>query len=716
MQGIIEKIVFVNENNSYTVARFRPAGQKELITIIGNLASVSCGESLEISGEWENSQFGRQFKVEKYSFLIPTTCEAIEKYLGSGLIKGIGPHLAKNLVNKFKEKTLEIIENKIELLKRVNGIGENRVKIIAEAWVEQREIKNIMLFLQGHGISTNYSFRIFKTYGKETITVLKKNPYRLTQDIAGIGFKIADKIALKLGILSDSPLRIEAGILFILNEFVGEGHVYYPKADLELKVKKIIGGDSQTIETAIQNLIRQNILSIQITDKQERLYLSPFLVAEKNIAGKIKTLLFDPPDYTAKEIDKLIDKISQKEKILLDPIQKEAIQKSFLNKITVITGGPGTGKTTITNVIVKLAKFKKKRIGLASPTGRAAKQLEKATGEAAKTIHRLLDFNPGKGTFSQNSLNPLDFDIVLIDEASMIDLLLMNALIEAIPNYSHLILIGDIDQLPSVNAGTVLSDIINSAAVNCVRLKKIFRQSQESLIITNAHLINEGKLPLIKNNPGESLKDFYFIEHSQPSEILNAILHLVGERIPKRFKFNPVDDIQILTPMHKGEIGVENLNLKLQELLNPAGEIFRKGGKEFKLKDKVMQTRNNYNKEIYNGDIGRITAINTQDQTISVDFNGRELLYDKFELDDLSLAYAISVHKSQGSEYKCVIIPLSTQHYIMLQKNMLYTAISRGKELVIIVGSKEALSIAVRNDKLKQRYSNLKNFIQEKTD
>lgn len=709
-KGSVEKIVYTNADNNFTVARFKAKDREESLTIVGNLTAVSAGEMLDITGIWQESKFGPQFKVSSYSFIVPTTKEAIEKYLGSGLIKGVGPATAKRMVAKFGEDTLNIIENDLGKLKQISGIGSRKLKDISAAWQQQKEIKNIMLFLQGHGVSTAYSVRIYKEYENKTIAVLKENPYRLAQDIRGIGFKIADTIAMKMGIASDAPIRLEAGLLYVLNDKrESEGHTFFPKDQLLDICLVNIGGEREALANALSGLELKKLVVCDEQGDDENIYLIDYFLAEKNIARRLKVFLSEDSEFEKNKVIEVLKNLQNKSKISLADNQKRALLDVFLSKIKVITGGPGTGKTTIIKFIVDVASAMDKKIRLAAPTGRAAKQLFMASGYDAVTLHRLLEFNPAFRKFERDEFNPLELDILVVDESSMIDVLMMNSLIKALPSHAHLILVGDIDQLPSVGAGNVLRDIIESGICRATKLDVIFRQGQESFIVANAHKINSGTLPDIQQGK-DKLSDFYFIDKKNPQEILDTVVELVSKRIPKRFKFNPFDDIQVLSPMHKGDIGVSNLNEVLMHKLNPGRSRTVKG---FSVNDKIMQVKNNYDKDVFNGDIGRVISVDTEEEELLVDYYGRKVTYEKHETDEIVPAFAVSVHKSQGSEYPCVIVVLSTQHFVLLQRNMLYTAVTRGKKLVVVVGSFEALKIAVGNDKINKRYSNLKNFLKE---
>jgi len=716
LQGQIERITYTNEENGYTVAKVKVHGRHDLVTVVGNLLAPSPGEVMKMTGEWVNNpKYGEQFKIAHYKSVVPASVSGIEKYLGSGLIKGIGPIMAKRIVMKFGKDTLDIIEQDIEKLAEVEGIGEKRIEMIRRAWAEQKEIREVMLFLQGHGVSSGYATKIFKHYKDQSIEVVKTNPYRLATDIFGIGFLTADKIAEKLGIEKNSELRAEAGILYVLNQLSDDGHVYYPYEPLIKKCQEILEVDREVIIKALGTIFLDK--RIVIEDLNERIeefrennkavYLAKYHFSETSIANKLKALIHAPKLVRKIDAEKAIEWVQTQLSITLAEKQKEAIKSAIENKVMVITGGPGTGKTTIINAILKIFSRIGVQILLAAPTGRAAKRMSEVTGHEAKTIHRMLKYSIKGGGFEKNDENPLDCDLLIVDEASMIDTILMHHLLKAVPKQATFILVGDVNQLPSVGAGNVLKDIINSQAVPVVELNEIFRQAQESLIIMNAHKINNGIMPSLKTS-GEKLEDFYFIEKEDPEEVLKLILEITTERIPKRFGFNPIDDIQVLTPMHKGVVGASNLNATLQQVLNPREDGITRGGRNFRISDKVMQIRNNYDKEVFNGDIGRILNIDTETQEVMISFDGRTVAYDYPDLDEIVLAYAVSVHKSQGSEYPAVVIPILTQHYVLLQRNLIYTGVTRGKKLVVIIGTKKALAIGVKNNKTERRYTYLK--------
>ena len=665
------------------------------------------GETLRLKGQWVvDTKFGQQFRVESCLSVLPATIVGIQKYLGSSLIKGIGPIMARRIVDKFGLDTFDIIEDSPERLREAEGIGPIRTERITNAWQEQKEIREVMVFLQGHEVSPAYAVKIYKIYGDKAISVVKENPYRLALDISGIGFKTADKIARSMGIDPNSQIRAEAGIIHVLSELVDEGNVYYPDQELKKKAGELLEVDPAILEMALATLAQQDRIIIEELPEGKAVYLTPLYVAEANVARRLKTLIESTKQPLQLDVEKAIEWVQGINHIELAETQKQAIKKAITGKVLVLTGGPGTGKTTLVNSLVRILEKKGQRILLASPTGRAAKRLSEVTGKEAKTIHRLLEFSPKEGGFKRNEDNPLDADLVVIDEASMVDTILMNNLLKAVPVISTLLLVGDVDQLPSVGPGNVLKDIIASGCVETVILTEIFRQAQESLIIVNAHRVNRGEFPQLKPQQGQR-SDFYYIEKNTPEEVLAVIKELCGKRLPNAFHLSPLDDIQVMTPMHRGTVGVSNLNAELQRLLNPEGKVITRGGRLFRANDKVMQTKNNYEKDVFNGDIGRIVTIDFDEQEVQVKFDDRLVNYELSDLDDLVLAYAISIHKSQGAEYPVVVVPLLSQHYIMLQRNLLYTAITRAKRLVVLVGSKSAIAITVRNNKVQRRYTNL---------
>src|SRR5512139_2347789 len=679
MYGFVERITYYNEENDFIVAKLQEKGKRELTTIVGNLAGINPGESLKLSGRWvHNKKFGEQFQVENYEITVPATVHGVKKYLGSGLIKGIGPIMAERIVKKFSLETLDVIEKTPERLSEVDGIGSKRIAMITKAWEEQKEIKEIMIFLQSHGVSATYSAKIYKQYGNQSIGVVKENPYRLARDIHGIGFITADKIAQNIGIDPSSLIRAKAGVIYVLNQLTEDGHVYYPEPELIRKAEEILKVDQDIITKAIGDLSREKEIVIEDADDTHKaVYLSPFYVAETGVCYLLKRLQGSPSTIRPINQEKAIEWVQQKLNMELAEKQKEAILLAASSKVLIITGGPGTGKTTIITGILKIFQQLKLRILLAAPTGRAAKKMSEATGWEAKTIHRLLEFSPQKRGFKKDQDDPLDADVVIIDETSMVDTLLMYNLLKAIPSQTHLILVGDVDQLPSVGPGNVLKDIIDSGSFTLVRLTEIFRQAQESMIVVNAHRINQGEFPLLQAADSKKATDFYFIQEEDPEKVLTNLITLCSERLPKRFGFHPVKDVQVLTPMHRGTLGVGNLNLELQKSLNPDAAGLIHCSRTFKTGDKVMQIINNYDKEIFNGDIGWISKINREDRELTIDFDGRPKSYDFSELDEVVFDYAISVHKSQGREYPVVIIPIMTDHYVLLQRNLIYPRITR---------------------------------------
>jgi exodeoxyribonuclease V alpha subunit len=715
LQGQIERITYTNEENGFTIAKVKVYGQRDLVCVVGNLMSPMAGEIIKMRGEWTNHpKYGEQFKIVQYKTSVPASVYGIQKYLGSGLIKGIGPVMARRIVAKFGKETLDVIEKEIERLIEVDGIGKKRIAMIKRAWEEQKEIREVMLFLQTHGVSSGYATKIFKQYGNRSIEVVKENPYRLATDIFGIGFVTADNIAEKLGFSKDSELRAEAGILYVLHQLADEGHVFYPHEPLLEKCQEILQVDRELIAKALGTIALEKRIIIEDLNEEieefrtnnKAVYLAKFHVCETSIAARLKTLVNAPKSIREIDVEKAIAWVQNQLSISLAEKQVEAIRCAVRHKVMVITGGPGTGKTTIINAVLRIFSKLKVRILLAAPTGRAAKRMSEATGHEAKTIHRLLEYSIQKGGFQKDDENPLDCDLIIIDEASMIDTILMHYLLKAIPPETTFILVGDVNQLPSVGAGNVLKDIISCGSIPVVELNEIFRQAKESLIIVNAHRINNGQLPQLRSS-GKGLDDFYFIEQEDPEEALKTILELTKERIPKKFGFDPVDDIQVLTPMHKGTVGAGNLNTELQKVLNPAEDGLVRGNRSFRVNDKVMQVKNNYDKEVFNGDIGRIKRIDSETQEVIISYDGRDIPYDFPDLDEIVLAYAVSVHKSQGSEYPAIVMPILTQHYVLLQRNLIYTGVTRGRKLVIIVGTKKALAIGVRNDKTQKRYTYL---------
>lgn len=710
LQGTIERVTYRGEGDGYVVARLEVHDTGRLVTIVGNIPQVEIGDSLRLEGKWvEHPRYGRQFRVEDYEVLTPITSNGIKRYLASGQIKGIGPVFAERLVERFGLDTVRVIEEEPSRLMEVAGIGEVRKERITRAWEGQKGVRDVMLFLQGLGIGPGYSAKIFKAYGHRAISVVKENPYRLAQDIFGIGFRTADRVAKGLGLEEDSPLRVEAGVLYALSRVTEEGHTCYPDGLLVKEMKALIGVGEEAIKRAINVLSRRGEIVVEEGpgSGETVIYSKELYSAEEGVARRLKGLSRFPQRRLNIDIDRAIERVEGISGLSLAPQQKEAVRKALREKLLVITGGPGTGKTTILKFIVQTLG-RGFRVLLTAPTGRAAKRMTEAIGREAKTIHRLLEFRPKEGGFMRNERRPLDADMVIIDEASMIDLVLMNQLLKAIPDGCSVILVGDGDQLPSVGPGNVLRDLMSSGIFPVVTLTEVFRQAQASLITVNAHRINQGGFPIIKRL-GEGIgSDFYLVEREEPEAVLKAIEELVRESLPKSFGLDPLDDIQVLSPMNKGIIGVNTLNQTLQSLLNPKGKEIIKGGQPLRVGDRVMQVRNNYEKEVFNGDIGRIVDIDGRDQSLTVRFDDHLVIYEFPDLDELVLAYAVTVHKSQGSEYPAVVIPLHTHHFLMLQRNLLYTAVTRGRDLVILVGTKKALAIAVKNDQVRKRYTYLK--------
>ncbi|MCP4692579.1 MAG: ATP-dependent RecD-like DNA helicase, partial [Desulfobacterales bacterium] len=706
--------------SGFTIARLKVWGRRDLVTVRGALMAPAPGEVLRMRGEWENHpKYGEQFKVTEYETTAPATVHGIRKYLGSGLVKGIGPVMAGRMVDKFGEDTLEVVENDIERLAEVEGIGKKRISMIARAWEEQKEIRDVMVFLQGHGVGSGYAVKIFKQYGNRSVQVVKENPYRLAVDIFGIGFLTADRIARKLGFARDSEARVQAGVLYVLQKLADEGHVYYPHEELLEKSREILEVEREIVVTALGALAAEKRIVIEdlneggdeFKENHKAVFLTRHHVCELGVSKRLKQLIRAPRSIREIDKEKAIAWVQGRLSIRLAGKQVEAVQGALCHKALVITGGPGTGKTTIINAVLKIYARLDVKIMLAAPTGRAAKRMAETTGREARTIHRMLEFSPAKGGFQKDSDHPLKCDLLVIDEASMIDGALMHHLMKAVPRAATLILVGDVNQLPSVGAGNVLNDIIASGAAPVVRLNEIFRQAKSSMIIVNAHLINKGVIP--KLTPPARDADFYFIEKEDPEEALSLIIRLTRDRIPKKFGFKPVEDIQILTPMHRGVVGAGNLNDKLQAALNPGEDGIQRGGRFFRVNDKVMQIRNNYEKEVFNGDIGKISDIRPEDQQTTITFDGRPVVYEYSDLDEIVLAYAVSVHKSQGSEYPAVVIPILTQHYILLQRNLIYTAVTRGRRLVVMVGARKALAIGVKNNKTRKRFTRLRERLSE---
>jgi len=718
LSGQIERITFTNEANGFTIAKVKVQGKRDPVTVVGNLMAPMPGEIIDMRGEWaHHPKFGEQFKVVQFKTRVPATVYGIKKYLGSGLIKGLGPVMAGRIVDRFGEDTLEIIENQVGRLAEVKGIAQKSIAKIARAWDAQKDIRDVMIFLQSHGVSPAYASKIFKRYGDRSVAVVKQNPYRLATDIFGIGFLKADSIARELGISNDSRVRVEAGVLYALQQLSEDGHVCFPYEPLIERCREILGVAPEPVVRAIGSLNADRQIVIEdinedienFKQNNKAVYLTRLHQCETGIASRLKALLSIPRSTRKVDSVPAIEWVQQQLSFQPAENQKAAIRYALENKVTVVTGGPGTGKTTIVKAILKIFSRMKLDIMLAAPTGRAAKRMSEMTGHPARTIHRLLEYSLHKHGFQRNEKKPLECDLLIIDEASMIDTILMYHLLKAVPATATCIFVGDVNQLPSVGPGNVLNDMIACGAVAVVELNEIFRQAKASRIIVNAHRINEGELPgLGPSGVFDPNNDFYFIEQDDPQKVLEIILELVSRRIPQRFGFDAVDDIQVLTPMHKGVVGAANLNDQLQAVLNPANGGVVRGDRTYRINDKVMQIRNNYDKEVFNGDIGRITDIQPEERKLTASFDNRGIVYDFSELDEIVLAYAVSVHKSQGSEYPVVILPVMTQHYILLQRNLIYTAVTRGQNLVVLVGSRKALAIGVNNNQTQHRFTRLR--------
>ncbi len=719
LSGRIDRITYLNEENGYTVAQVIVPGRDDPVTVVGNLINPIPGEFVKMKGTWGvHATFGKQFRVDSYTVSVPTTIDGIRKYLGSGLIKGIGPKMADRIIRRFGQETLDIIGENPQRLMEVEGIGAKRVDMVKATWQNQKEIRDVMIFLQSYGIGAAYAARIYKQYDRDTILVVRDNPYQLAEDISGIGFTTADRVAAKLGFDRQSEFRVRAGVIYLLHRLAEEGHVYYPFRLLISKARELLDVEPMLIEKALNHIQEENKVVIErpagVTDggamEDASVYLSHFHFCETQIAAKLVSLGRIPSDLPTTEVDRALTEVQRRLSIALASEQIHAVKKAFTQKVLIVTGGPGTGKTTIIDVIVRVCHRLGQKTLLAAPTGRAAKRMSEATGHSARTIHRLLEFSFQKGGFQRNEDRPLNCRYLVIDEVSMIDTVLMHQLLKAVALDTSLILVGDVHQLPSVGAGMVLGDIIASGCFGVVGLTEIFRQAQSSRIIVNAHRINEGEMPDL--SPMNHKTDFYFRKRDDPQEALGFIINLVTDHIPRVFGFDPMEDIQVLSPMHKGAVGAVNLNRELQETLNPHGDAVRRGDFRLRVGDKVMQVKNNYDREVFNGDMGRIHRIDPDAREVIVNFDGRPVNYPFAEIGELSLAYAISVHKSQGSEYPAVVIPLLTQHYVLLQRNLLYTAVTRGKKLVVVVGSKKALAMAVKNAKTQMRYTKLDKRLQ----
>ena len=698
---VVERITFQNQENGYSIMKVKVKGYNDLVTIVGSLLDVPVGSVLLCDGDWKvDKRYGNQFVVETWQEVMPATIYGIEKYLGSGLVKGIGPKFAHLIVEKFGTETIDIIETDIERLYEVVGIGKKRVEKIRDSWEKQKDIKDVMLFLQGYGVSTAYAAKIYRQYGKDSIETVKANPYKLADDIWGIGFKTADGIANKMGYEKNDLRRCKSGLNYTLNQLSDEGHVYAVEEQLVEAAKKLLESDEEPIRQAMSEMLAND----ELKQEKDAIYLPPFYFSEVGTARKILGLLSH--SETRKNVPLDIDTIQKSSGIVYDDVQIAAIKQAVDAKVMVLTGGPGTGKTTTTQGIIAAFKTMGLRILLAAPTGRAAKRMSEATGMEAKTIHRLLEYNPADG-YKRNDENPLEGDALIVDECSMVDIMLMYNLMKAIPTDMRLVLVGDIDQLPSVGAGNVLRDIIDSERVPVIRLTRIFRQAQTSRIVMNAHAINKGYFPDISNGKDT---DFFFIKMEDPEKVAEQIVNLVQNRLPKAYH-QPLSNIQVLTPMQRGVVGAANLNTILQNVLNNSTQSLSRSGYVFKKGDRVMQIRNNYDKDVFNGDIGVVASINQEDRTLAVDFDSHIVEYEISELDELTLAYATTIHKSQGSEYPIVVMPVMMNHYVMLQRNLIYTGITRSKKVCVLIGQVKALAYAVHHQTVTDRNTLLKERI-----
>jgi exodeoxyribonuclease V alpha subunit len=713
LSAVIERVTFHNPDTGFAVLRVQAGGRRGLVTVVGHLPSATAGEYVEATGAWVfDREHGEQFKADELRCTPPHTAEGIEKYLGSGLVKGIGPHFARKIVAVFGDRTLQVIDESPAFLQEVKGIGPRRLQRIRESWHEQKGVRAVMVFLQSHGIGTARAVRVYKTYGDKAVDTVRANPYRLATDIWGVGFQTADQLAGRLGIDRHSPLRARAALRFVLQQLSHEGHVGFPEVGVVERTAELTEIPREVIAAAAEAERQEGELVREPGGEEPWLYLKPLFLAELGVARCVGKLKEGTHPMPAIDADAAVRWAEQRMGVTLADKQREAVTRAVREKILVVTGGPGTGKTTIVRGLLEVFAAKGLRCALCAPTGRAAKRLTETTGREAKTIHRLLEFDPALGGFKRDAVKPLDLDLLVVDEASMVDVVLMYQLLKAVPPHACLVLVGDVDQLPSVGPGTVLADLIASGEVPVVRLTEIFRQAGQSWIVRAAHAVKQGELPE-SAPPGNG--DFYFVEAGSPEAVMDRIIAMVRDRIPAKFGLDPFRDVQVLTPMNRSLLGAEALNLRLQEVLNPphGGPQIERFGCKFRVGDKVLQTQNNYDKEVFNGDIGRITHIDELERELAVDYDGKPVVYDFGELDEISLAYALTVHKSQGSEYPAVVIPLHGQHFVMLQRNLLYTGLTRGKKLVAVVGNRKALELAVQRQDTSRRCSALGRRLRE---
>ncbi|HMP74563.1 MAG TPA: ATP-dependent RecD-like DNA helicase [Kiritimatiellia bacterium] len=707
LEGTVERVTFHSEDTGFCVLRVNVKGAREPLTVVGKTPNIVAGEVIRATGQWITSkQHGRQFQADTLATLPPDSLDGIKKFLGSGLIKGIGPVYAAKMVKTFGKQIFDIIDKESARLEEIEGIGRVRRLLIKEGWNEARDIRSIMAFLMAHGAGTSRAFRIYKTYGDQAIANVQTDPYCLARDIRGIGFKTADAIAERVGIAKDSPLRARAGVEHVLTEWTNQGHCACPPDALVQQTVETLGIPEPLVLDAIEHgLAERRLLKEHVPGAEPLIYLTPIAEAEKTVAERLHRLLHQPHPCPDIDLEKAIPWLEAKIGITLADAQRSAVRSAATNKVLLITGGPGVGKTTVVNAIIRMFHVKKRDVVLAAPTGRAAKRMTETTGTDAKTLHRLLAFDPRTGAFKHDARNPLPGDVFIFDETSMVDLPLAASLLKAIPDHAILILVGDADQLPSVGPGAVLKDLLRSDRIPLIRLTHIFRQAAQSDIVTFAHAVNHGQLPDTSTQQPDS--DLFFITVDDPPQLADRIVHMVRKTIPEKTRLDPLRDIQVLSPMQRGTLGARALNQLLQDALNPRSEAIEKFGQQYRVGDKIMQLENDYDKDVFNGDMGKITRIDHDEAELHVDFGGRIVAYPFHELDELAPAYAITIHKSQGSEYPCVIIPVHTQHFVMLQRNLIYTAVTRGKQLVILVGTKKALAIAVQKEDARQRLTTL---------
>jgi exodeoxyribonuclease V alpha subunit len=716
LSGIIERVTFHNPDTGFAVLRVQARGRRGLITVVGQMPTAVVGEYIQASGEWiQDRTHGEQFKAEMLRCTPPQTVEGIEKYLGSGLVKGIGPHYARKIVAVFGERTLQVIDESPAFLKEVKGIGPRRIQRIRESWHEQKAVRDIMVFLQSNGVGTGRAVRIYKTYGDKAVELVRGNPYRLATDVWGFGFKTADELAERLGMDRASPLRARAALRYVLQQASQEGHVGAPEEAIVRQTAELTSISEDVLHAAVESERQAGDVVREPGGEEPWLYLKPLFLAELGVARSVRKLREGRHPLPGFDLEAALGWVEKKMGLQLAVSQRDAIRAATREKMLIVTGGPGVGKSTIVRGILEIFAARKQRCALCAPTGRAAKRLSETTGREARTIHRLLEFDPAIGGFKRDAAQPLDVDLLVVDEVSMVDVVLMYQLLRAVPAHTCVVLVGDVDQLPSVGPGLVLADLIASQTIPVVRLTEIFRQAGQSWIVRAAHAIKHGEIP---GSAPPSQGDFYFVEANTPESILQRLVLMLRERIPARFGLDPLRDVQVLTPMNRSELGSQALNLRLQEVFNPviSGPQVQRFGWTFRVGDKVMQTQNNYQKEVFNGDIGRILAIEETEREVTVDFDGRQVVYDFGELDELNLSYATTIHKAQGSEYPAVVVPLHTQHYMMLQRNLLYTGVTRGKKLVVLIGHRKELEMAVQRQDTSQRYSALRRRLCEESD